>query len=82
MSQIVMSKRNAGLETRGGYHKLPFAFTEQGIAMLSGVLRSAVAVGVRRRMAQASGGEHSECRGPDGDGPDRPNGADGFQLHH
>ena len=31
MSQIVMSKRKAGLETRGGYHKLPFAFTEQGI---------------------------------------------------
>ena len=23
MSRIVISKRNAGLETRGGYHKLP-----------------------------------------------------------
>ena len=35
ISQIVTSKRNAGHETRGGYHKLPYAFTEQGIAMLS-----------------------------------------------
>ncbi len=44
MSQIVISKREAGLETRGGFHKLPYAFTEQGIAMLSGVLKSEVAV--------------------------------------
>ena len=50
MSQNVMSKRNAGLETRGGYHKLPFAFTEQGIAMLSGVLRSEVAIAVSIRL--------------------------------
>ena len=42
ISQIVTSKRNAGQETRGGYHKLPYAFTEQGIAMLSG-LRDCVA---------------------------------------
>ena len=27
ISQIVTSKRNAGQETRGGYHKLPYAFT-------------------------------------------------------
>ena len=25
ISQIVTSKRNAGQETRGGYHKLPYA---------------------------------------------------------
>ena len=50
MSQIVISKRNAGLETRGGYHKLPFAFTEQGIAMLAGILRSEVAVAVSIRL--------------------------------
>ena len=44
MSQIVISKREAGAETRGGVRKLPYAFTEQGIAMLSGVLRSKVAI--------------------------------------
>ena len=44
MSQIVISKRADGLETRGGVQKLPYAFTEQGIAMLSGVLKSEVAV--------------------------------------
>ena len=40
MSQTVISKRLHGLETRGGSHKLPYAFTEQGLAMLSGVLRN------------------------------------------
>jgi hypothetical protein len=30
----------------GGIRKLPFAFTEQGVAMLSGVLNSAVAIKV------------------------------------
>ena len=44
MSQIVISKRADGLETCGGVQKLPYAFTEQGIAMLSGVLRSEAAV--------------------------------------
>ena len=44
MSQIVISKRADGLETRGGVQKRPYAFTEQGIAMLSGVLKSEVAV--------------------------------------
>jgi hypothetical protein len=44
MSQIVISKRADGLETRGGVQKLPYAFTEQGIAMLSGVLKSEVAI--------------------------------------
>ena len=33
-SQFVTSKT----ETRGGTQKLPYAFTEQGLAMLSGVL--------------------------------------------
>jgi hypothetical protein len=41
MSQIVIS--NAG---RGGHRKLPRAFTEHGVAMLSGVLRSPTAVRV------------------------------------
>ncbi|MDI6737813.1 MAG: ORF6N domain-containing protein [Nanoarchaeota archaeon] len=38
-SQIATSK-----ETRGGRQYLPYAFTEQGVAMLSGVLKSDIAV--------------------------------------
>jgi hypothetical protein len=37
MSQIVISKR-------GGTRKLPYAFTEQGVAMLSGLLNSDIAI--------------------------------------
>jgi len=37
ISQIVIS-------TRGGIRKLPYAFTEQGVAMLSGLLNSDVAI--------------------------------------
>ncbi len=39
LSQIVTAKREKGEETRGGQHNRPYAFTEQGIAMLSGVLK-------------------------------------------
>ena len=39
-SQIVISKKQG----RGGRRHLPFVFTEQGVAMLSGVLRSKIAV--------------------------------------
>lgn len=39
MSQIVISKPG-----RGGRRKLPLAFTEQGVAMLSGILNSPRAV--------------------------------------
>jgi len=42
ISQIVISKKG----TRGGTQKLPFAFTEQGVAMLSAVLRSEKAINV------------------------------------
>src|SRR4029077_7938765 len=42
ISQIAISK-NPG---RGGRRKLPFAFTEHGVAMLSSVLRSERAVAV------------------------------------
>lgn len=42
ISQIVTSKT----ETRGGTKKLPYAFTEQGVAMLSSVLKSKKAVQV------------------------------------
>ena len=41
-SQIVTSK----IKTRGGRQYLPYAFTEQGVAMLSAVLRSETAVKV------------------------------------
>ena len=38
MSQTVISKEN-----RGGIRKLPYAFTEQGVSMLSAVLKSDIA---------------------------------------
>lgn len=41
-SQIATSK----IEGRGGVRKLPFAFTEQGVAMLSSVLNSDTAIAV------------------------------------
>ena len=40
ISQIVISKKKG----RGGTRKLPFAFTEQGVAMLSSVLNSDKAI--------------------------------------
>ena len=42
-SQFVTSKP---IERRGGTQKLPYAFTEQGVAMLSSVLRSPLAIQV------------------------------------
>lgn len=50
LSQNVIAKREKGVETRGGHHNRPYAFTEQGIAMLSGVLKSKVAVQVSIRI--------------------------------
>lgn len=48
-SQIVTIKNG-----RGGHVKyLPFAFTEQGVAMLSGVLRSPIAIQVNIRIMRA-----------------------------
>ena len=49
ISQIVTSKEERG-ETRGGRQKAPYVFTEQGVAMLSGVLKSEVAVQVSIRL--------------------------------
>ena len=43
MSQSVISKP---VEKRGGTQKLPYAFTENGVAMLSSVLRSPLAIQV------------------------------------
>src|SRR5207245_9339515 len=49
-SQIVIS--NTG---RGGRRYLPYAFTEQGVAMLSSVLRSARAIEMNTRCGDAVG---------------------------
>ena len=64
-SQIVTSKTDDDKDGRGGRRKLPYMFTEQGIAMLSSVLRSDIAalvsicimdsfVEMRKYMANAS----------------------------
>jgi hypothetical protein len=45
-----LRSQNATSNGRGGRRYLPFAFTEQGIAMLSGVLWSDVAVQVSIRI--------------------------------
>ncbi|HAQ62666.1 TPA: DNA-binding protein [Candidatus Delongbacteria bacterium] len=48
-SQIVTSilaKRNLGAMKKGGRTYLPYAFTEQGVAMLAGVLKSEIAVSI------------------------------------
>ncbi len=42
MSQSVISKKTG----RGGIRKMPYAFTEQGVAMLSGILNSDRAINV------------------------------------
>ncbi|MDR2358991.1 MAG: ORF6N domain-containing protein [Prevotellaceae bacterium] len=50
LSQFVMTRNNENLISQnvtsswGGTRKLPYAFTEQGVAMLSGLLNSDVAV--------------------------------------
>ena len=50
-SQIVTSKQNK--EKRGGTRYLPFAFTEQGVAMLSSVLNSPLAIEVNISIMRA-----------------------------
>lgn len=51
-SQIVIS-RSADVNGHGGRRTLPYAFTEQGIAMLSAVLKSDVAVQVSIKIMDA-----------------------------
>ena len=48
-SQFVTSK----IEKRGGTQKHPYAFTEQGLAMLSGILNSEVAINVNISIMRA-----------------------------
>ena len=50
-SQFVTSSLDSG-SGYGGRRKLPYAFTEQGIAMLSSVLRSSIAVQVSIRIME------------------------------
>lgn len=45
--------QNVISNTRGGRRSLPYAFTEQGVAMLSGVLRSEQAVSVNIEIMRA-----------------------------
>lgn len=42
-----------GISTWGGTRKLPYAFTEQGVAMLSGVLHSKIAIRVNIQIMRA-----------------------------
>ena len=50
ISQIAISKH---VEKRGGTQKQPYAFTRNGIAMLSSVLRSKTAIEVNKRIMRA-----------------------------
>ena len=51
-SQIVISSSNEADSTYGGRRILPYVFTEQGIAMLSAVLRSDIAIQVSIRIME------------------------------
>ena len=53
MSQIATSRNNMFTGQDGGTRKLPFAFTEQGSAMLSSVLKSEIAVQVSIQIMKA-----------------------------
>ena len=53
MSQIVISKRESGQETRGGYHKLPYAFTASWRNRTLRPLRSSAENSPRRFAASA-----------------------------
>ncbi len=48
ISQIVTSK-----ESRGGRRKMPFVFTEQGVSMLAGILKSDIAIDISIKIIQA-----------------------------
>jgi len=58
-SQFVMSNNEPGLKSelrtsgRGGRRTIPFAFTEQGVAMLSAVLKSDVAIDISVKIIKA-----------------------------
>lgn len=51
-SQFATSKPDEMIEERGGRRYMPYVFTEQGIAMLSAVLRSEIAIKVSIRIME------------------------------
>jgi hypothetical protein len=51
--QIGISKTDNGKDGRGGRRKMPYMFSEQGIAMLSSVLRSEIAISVSIRIMES-----------------------------
>lgn len=53
ISQNVISSGGDGIPGWGGRRKLPLAFTEQGVAMLSGILRSEKAIKVNIAIMRA-----------------------------
>lgn len=52
-SQIATSNVKDNIHMRGGKQKIPFVFTEKGIIMLSGLLKSEVAVEVSVKIVEA-----------------------------
>jgi len=53
ISQFAISKSDNGIGSRGGRRNLPYVFTEQGIAMLSAVLKSDTAINVSIRIMES-----------------------------
>ena len=47
---LILQNAISKIEGRGGTRKLPYAFTAQGVSMLSGVLKSEIAVQVHIRI--------------------------------
>jgi hypothetical protein len=50
---LILKSQIATSKSHGGIRKLPYVFTEQGIAMLSAVLHSEIAIKVSIRVMQA-----------------------------
>lgn len=51
--QIILKSQNVTAKGRGGRRTNPFVFTEQGVAMLSGILRSDIAIKVSIQIMNA-----------------------------
>ena len=52
-SQIATSNGKNNIHMRGGKQKIPYVFTEKGIIMLSGLLKSDVAVNISVKIVEA-----------------------------
>ena len=52
-SKIATSNKEENIHTRGGKRKIPYVFTEKGIIMLSGLLKSDIAVEVSIKIVEA-----------------------------